>query len=181
MVKPVSLLTLDEPSAVLGAAVQQRVAAACGLEDLVQIRAVAAQSDLAQTLAGIHARRQAPDSVLRTRDDIQARELVLLIASAASRATVVETATRIRELYDIRHFADYYSLEVLCLMPDLFASEAADYGAAYSLLKLLSAAGEGKPFDAVWLLDATNEQRVRFGRLDEALATYADAVAGSLL
>ncbi|HYO74877.1 MAG TPA: hypothetical protein VE010_00325, partial [Thermoanaerobaculia bacterium] len=78
MLKPVSLLALDDTAALLGAAVQQRIAASCGVQDLAQSRMLAGE-ELASSVASIQARRQAPDSPLRTRDDVSARELVLLI------------------------------------------------------------------------------------------------------
>ena len=179
MHKPVSILALDEASAKLAGAVQRRVAAACGLDDLVQWRGV--DGELAAVIASIHARRQAPDSPLRLRDDVGKREVVLLIASAAGTADVLETARAVRSLYEMRRFAAFYSIEILCLLPDLFASATtADYGAAYALLRTLSGI-EPKPFDEVWLLDAMNQNRVKFGPLESANETYAEAVAGALL
>jgi hypothetical protein len=81
----------------------------------------------------------------------------------------------------MRRLASFYTIEILTLLPDLFSSvTAADYGEAYSLLKMANAA-EPAPFDAMWLLDATNANRVRFGRIDEALESYAEAVAGALM
>jgi len=174
MLKPVTLLALDEPSAALAAAVQQRIAAACGLDELAQSAFVSA--NLAGSITSIHARRQAPDSPLRSRDDVSARETILVVLSAGgeARKTLIETAREIRQLYDMRRLAAAYTLEALCLMPELMPSP--DYGAAYSLVKMLSA---DNPFDAVWLLDATNGNRVKFGPVsDEA---YAVAVAGALL
>lgn len=182
MLKPVSILTLDDAAAPLGMAVQQRVAAQWGLADLVQCRAIAGDDDLAQTIQSIHARRQAPDSPLRARDDVSTREVVFLIVSAAgpARATALRTAAELRRLYEMRRLAEYYTIEVLCLMPELFASStAADYGAAFSLLKMASGT-EPRPFDTFWLLDGMNEQRVKFGTLERALDSYADAVAGAL-
>ncbi|HEX8253482.1 MAG TPA: hypothetical protein VF846_10060, partial [Thermoanaerobaculia bacterium] len=182
MLKPVSLLALDDTAALLGAAVQQRIAASCGVQDLAQFRMLGG-NELASSIASIQARRQAPDSALRMRDDVSTRELVLLIVSAAgpARASVIEIAEEIRQLYDTRHLAEFYSLEALCLLPDLSAgSTPADYGAAYSLLKQLSRGGNSKPFDVVWLLDSMNEERVKFGTLQQSLDTYADAVAGVL-
>jgi hypothetical protein len=180
MLKPVSILTLDEASFTLAEAVQRRVASLCGLEDLVQCRAL--DGELAQAVSSIHARRQAPDNPLRARDDISTRELVLLVVSAAgpARTTALDVARDVRRLYDMRRLAEFYTLEVLCLLPDLFAtSTPADYGAAYSLLKLASAC-DPKPFDAFWLLDSTNANRVRFAQLHSANDTYAEAVAGAL-
>src|SRR5204863_230771 len=58
-------------------------------------------------------------------------------------------------------------------------SQPADYAAAYALLKTLSAEDD-KPFDEVWLVDATNGKRVRFGATDAFLDVYADAIAGAL-
>jgi len=177
MLKPVSLLALDDAAASLAAAVQQRVAASCGLEDLVQWRAA---DDLAAAITSIHAQRQSPSSKLRTRDDIQSRELILLIVSAAGPdpVHVIDVAHDIRSLYEMRRLATFFSIEILCLLPDLF--EAADYGAAYSLLKLLSASSDVKPFNEVWLLDSCNANRVKFGTLAQSLDTYADAIAGAL-
>jgi hypothetical protein len=180
MFKPVSILALDDPSSTLGEAVQQRIASLCGLEDLVQWRTL--DGDLAHVVSSIHARRQAPGNPLRARDDISTRELVLLIVSAAgpARTSALDVARDVRRLYDMRRLAEFYTLEILCLLPDLFpASTAADYGAAYSLLKMASAC-DPKPFDAFWLLDATNANRVRFGPLEQAGDTYAEAVAGAL-
>jgi hypothetical protein len=180
MLKPVSILTLDDASSALGEAVQRRIASLCGLEDLVQCHPLG--GDVAQTVSSIHARRQSPGNPLRARDDISTRELVLLIVSASgpARTTALDLARDVRRLYDMRRLAELYTLEILCLLPDLFpASTAADYGAAYSLLKLASAC-DPKPFDAFWLLDSTNANRVRFGQLDQANDTYAEALAGAL-
>ncbi|HEV7919231.1 MAG TPA: hypothetical protein VGR02_00425 [Thermoanaerobaculia bacterium] len=176
MLKPVTILALDQAAASLAAAVQQRVAAACGLDDLVQMRAIFSEP-LAEAVASVHARRQAPDSPLRARDDIKTRELVLLVTSATS-GKVLEVARQVRELYDMRRLAAYFTVEILCLLPDLFAG--ADYGAAYSLLKLASAA-RPRPFDVFWLLDAMNASRVRFGHLEQSQDAYAQAVAGAVL
>ncbi|HEX9983729.1 MAG TPA: hypothetical protein VGF69_10735 [Thermoanaerobaculia bacterium] len=188
MLKPVSILTLDDSSFTLATAVQQRIAAACGLNDLAQVRAVG--GELADVIATIHARRQAPDNPLRVRDDISNREVVLVMMSADAK-NVVELAHEVRTLYEQRRFAEYFSLEALCLLPEVTGS--GDYGSAYSLLKLLS---HERCFDAVWLVDATNDNRVRFGAIDPAtpissigpivpphaaLDTYAQAIAGSLL
>lgn len=188
MHKPVSILALDEASAKLAGAIQQRVAAACGLDDLVQWRLAqwrSVEGELAATIASIHARRQAPDSALRLRDDIGKREVVLLVVSAAGSPAasmdVIEVARAVRSLYEMRRFAAFYSIEILCLLPDLFASATtADYGAAYALLRTLSGT-EPKPFDEVWLLDSMNDHRVKFGPLETANETYAEAVAGALL
>jgi len=180
MLKPVSILALDPAAASLAAAVQQRVAVLYGLDDLVQMRETG--TDLAQLISSIYARRQSPASPLRMRDDISTRELVLLVVSAASpgSAQCLDLAREVRQLYDMRRHAEFYTIELLCLLPDLFAeSVAADYGTAYSLLKLCSGVEE-KPFDAVWLLDATNGHRVKFGTLIDSLASYAEAVAGAL-
>ena len=185
MLKPVSILALDPAAAALAAAVQQRMARNCGLDDLVQWRAIGAGAavPLVDAIQSIHARRQAPESPLRNRDDIKARELVLLAvtASGPARITAIDTAREIRALYEMRRFSAAFSIELLCLLPDLFSgATAADHGATYSLLKMLSAEGESRPFDDVWLLDATNGRRVRFGTLETALDAYADAVAGAL-
>jgi hypothetical protein len=179
MLKPVSILALDGISAPLAAAVQQRVATACGLDDLAQARELTAGSDLAQTIQSIHAQRQRPDSPLRLRDDISQRELVLLLVAAAgpARMTLLETATQVRRLYEMRRLASLFSIEIVCLLPEIAAG---DHAAAYGLLKALSAA-DSKPFNEVWLLDATNASRVRFGALDASLDVYAGAIAGMLL
>ncbi|HYR27050.1 MAG TPA: hypothetical protein VEU30_01205, partial [Thermoanaerobaculia bacterium] len=136
MLKPVTLLALDEPSAMLAAAVQQRIAAACGLADLAQSAFV--NANLAGSITSIHARRQAPDSALRMRDDVSARETVLVVLSAGgeARTSLIEIAREIRQLYDMRRLAAAYTVEALCLLPELVPSP--DYGAAYSLLKMLS-------------------------------------------
>lgn len=179
MRKPVSLLGLDDASAALAHAVQQRVAAACGLDDLVQARAVGKELDAEAAILSIHAQRQRPDSPLRARDDISTRELVLLLFDVAgpARLDIIETATRLRQLFEMRRLAPYFTIELLGLLPEVTGS--GDYAAAYGLLKALNAA-EPRPFDEVWLLDATNASRVKFGALDIAAATYADAIAGAL-
>jgi uncharacterized protein Yka (UPF0111/DUF47 family) len=178
MRKPVSILALDEASSSLAAAVQRRVAAMVALDDLVQWRP-AGDGDLAATVQSIHAQRQRPDSPLRLREDISTRELVLLIVSSAGPAagTVLDVARSVRELYDMRRLAEFYTLEILCLLPELAGSS--DAGGAYSLLKRASAI-EPKPFDAFWLLDATNGNRVKFGSLEQAGESYAEAIAGAL-
>jgi hypothetical protein len=158
MLKPVTILALDEASATLAEAVQRRVA----IPDLVQC---GSPGDLQE----IHARRQSPDSPLRLRDDISNREVVLLVTSANS-SSVIDVAREVRGQYDMRRYAAFYSLEVLVLLPELAP------GAAYSLLKMLSA---DNPADAVWLVDSMNANRVRFGDLSND--AYADAVAGALL
>lgn len=180
MLKPVSILALDDAAASLADAVQRRVAATSGLDELVQMRAVSSDAQLADVIESIHARRQSPDSALRAREDLGNRELVLLLVTAAgpANATAIETAAQLRRLYDMRRLAEFYTIEILCLLPGLFASTAADYGAAYSLLK--SASVEPQPFDAFWLLDSTNANRVKFGRLDESMQAYAEAIAGAL-
>ncbi len=180
MLKPVSILALDAIAAPLANAVQQRVAAHHGLDDLVQARS--AGEDLAQTIQSIHAQRQRPDSPLRVRDDVSSRELILVVLAAAgpARAELIETTRRIREIYETRRHASFFSIEILCLLPEACGSmQREDYAAAYALLKALSAE-QAKPFDEVWLLDATNGRRVKFGALDTALETYADAIAGAL-
>ncbi|HUP59658.1 MAG TPA: hypothetical protein VNA69_04485 [Thermoanaerobaculia bacterium] len=181
MLKPVTILALDDVSAPLAAAVQQRVAAACGLDDLVQTRELAPGADLAQTIQSVHAQRQRPDSPLRVRDDVSSRELVLLILSAAgpARTTLLETTIAIRQLYEMRRLAAYFTIEILCLLPEVVRGVAADYAAAYGLLEALSAT-DPKPFDEVWLLDATNANRVKFGSVGEASDFYAGAIAGAL-
>ena len=179
MLKPVTILALDDNAATLADAVQRRVAAAYGLDDLVQFRRGSALSD---AINSIHVQRQRPDSPLRARDDISARELVLVVVSAAgaARATLLDTITSIRTTYEMRRLASYFSIEVLCLLPEVTgATNDGDYAAAYGALKALSGA-DPKPFDEVWLLDATNSARVKFGALATSLDSYADAVAGAL-
>lgn len=177
MLKPVSLLALDDDSALLAAAVQRRVAKTCGLDDLVQWRRVETSAD--DAIQSIRAQRQRADSPLRIRDDISARELVMVVVSAAgpARATLLETVTHLRQLYEMRRYASIFMIEILCLLPEVTKSD--DYAAAYGLLKALSAA-DPKPFGEVWLLDGTNGARVQFGPLADSLDTYADAVAGAL-
>lgn len=181
MLKPVTMLALDSVAAPLAAAAQQRIAAACGLDDLAQVRELAPGADLAQIIQSVHAQRQHPESPLRVRDDISSRELVLLILSAAgpARTTLLETAVAVRQLYEMRRMAAYFTIEILCLLPEVVRGTGADYAAAYEVLEALSAA-EPKPFDEVWLLDATNANRVKFGGLDEAVHSYAEAIAGAL-
>ena len=183
MLKPVSLLALDEPSARLAAAVQQRVAATLRLDDLVQHRELPRGADLAQTIQSIHAQRQSPGSALRDRDDVSTHERVILIAavSGEARGRLLDVAREIRLLFDTRRLAEYYHLEMLCLLPDLFPAVAKDYGTAYGTLKVLSEAADEKPFNWIWLLDSTNEQRVKFGSLEQALSAYSEAVAGALM
>lgn len=179
MLKPVTILALDDDAATLADAVQRRVAAAYGLDDLVQFRRGSALTD---AINSIHVQRQRPDSPLRARDDISARELVLVVVSAAgaARATLLDTITSIRTTYELRRLASYFSIEVLCLLPEVTgATNDGDYAAAYGMLKALSGA-DPKPFDEVWLLDATNSARVKFGTLATSLDSYADAVAGAL-
>jgi hypothetical protein len=180
MLKPVSILALDDIAAPLARAAQQRIVQIIGVDDLVQMRAVA--DDLAQTIHSIHAQRQHPDSPLRVRDDISTRELVLVMLSAAgpARSTLIETTRQIREIYETRRFASFLTIEILCLLPEVAgATGPEDYAAAYALLKALSD-DDTKPFDEVWLLDSTNGSRVRFGALDASLDAYADAIAGAL-
>ncbi|HKS22637.1 MAG TPA: hypothetical protein VJZ76_07555 [Thermoanaerobaculia bacterium] len=179
MLKPVTILALDDDAAALAEAVQRRVAAAYGLDDLVQWRRAAV---LAEAIHSIHVQRQRPDSALRSRDDISARELVLVVVSAAgdARAALLGTLAEIRTIYEMRRLASYFSIEVLCVLPEVAgATTDADYAAAYGVLKALSGA-DPKPFDEAWLLDATNSARVKFGTLATALDAYADAVAGML-
>ncbi len=181
MLKPVSILALDDVVAPLAHAVQQRVAAHHGVEDLVQVRVCPGDPEAA--IQSIHAQRQRPDTPLRLRDDIGSRELVLVVlaAAGAARTSLLETARRIRTIYETRRFASFVSIEILCLLPEAAGSaKPEDYAAAYALLKALSAESE-KAFDEVWLVDATNARRVRFGAVDEALAVYADAIAGALM
>jgi hypothetical protein len=179
MLKPVTILALDDDAATLAEAVQRRVAAAHGLDDLVQFRRAGA---LTEAIDSIHVQRQRPDSVLRSRDDVSARELVLVVVSAAgaARAALLETIAEIRTIYEMRRLASYFSIEILCLLPEVAgATHEGDYAAAYGVLKALSGA-DPKPFDEVWLLDATNGCRVKFGTLAASLDAYADAVAGAL-
>jgi hypothetical protein len=179
MLKPVTILALDDDAAMLAAAVQQRIASACGLDDLVQFRRAEV---LAEAIHSMHAQRQRPDSPLRARDDITSRELVLVVVSAAgaARASLLDTIAGIRTIYDMRRLASYFSIEVLCLLPEVTgATNDGAYAAAYGALKSLSGA-DPKPFDQAWLLDATNGARVKFGTLATSLGAYADAVAGML-
>jgi hypothetical protein len=181
MLKPVSILALDDVAAPLAHAVQQLVAAHHGIDDLVQARALgdAGPEDAVQS---IHAQRQRPDSPLRVREDLSTRELVLVVLSAAgpARRALLETTRRVREIYETRRLASLVSIEILCLLPEAAgAAKPEGHAAAYALLKTLTAE-ESKPFDEVWLLDAVNAQRVRFGALHEALDVYAAAIAGAL-
>lgn len=208
MLKPVSIFALDGAAASLAAATRQRIAATIGLEDLVQVRALSGGrwveevpdgksaaalpplSALADAIESVHERRQAPGSPLRNRDDISNRELVLIALSAAGpgRALMLELARQVRQLFSMRLSREFYTVEVLCLLPDLFAATVADdYGAAYSLLKLASAAmaeepqsGAMKPLDAVWLVSSTNAQRVKFGKIEQSSEAYVEAMAGLL-
>ncbi|HEX2833112.1 MAG TPA: hypothetical protein VHW00_08860 [Thermoanaerobaculia bacterium] len=180
MLKPVSILALDDVSLPLARAVQQRVASRLDLDDLVQYRAAGA---LEEAIQSIHAQRQRPESALRIRDDVSTRELVLVVlaASGPARKTLLGQVRKIRDVYESRRLATYFTVEILLLLPEVIGTSAAsDYANTYALLKTLSAAGE-KPFQEVWLLDAMNGARVRFGALDAAMDTYADAVAGALL
>lgn len=179
MLKPVTLLALDETSLPLAQAVELRVTRHAGVEDLVQARAA---DDLARTIHAVHAQRQRPDSPLRVRDDISTRELVLVLlaVSGPARATLIEMTRQIREIYETRRFASYVTIELLCLLPEVTgATQPEDYAAAYALLKALSAEAE-KPFNEVWLLDATNASRVKLGALGVSLDAYAEAIAGAL-
>ncbi len=180
MLKPVSILTLDDSVAPLAQAVQQRVAAHHGVADLVQTRAVNG-ADPEADLQSMHAQRQRPDSPLRLLD-VSTRELVLVLLSAngEARLSLLQTVRRIRTIYETRRFAAYVSIEILCLLPEAAGTaQPEDYAAAYGLLKVLSAAEE-KPFSEVWLLDATNGKRVHFGDAGAFLDAYADAIAGAL-
>jgi hypothetical protein len=181
MLKPVSILALDDDVAPLAHAVQHRVAAHYGVDDLVQVRECAGDPEAA--IQSIHAQRQRPDTPLRLRDDIGSRELVLIMLAAAgpARTSLVETARRVRTIYETRRFASFVSIEILCMLPEAAGSaNPEDYAAAYALLKALSAESE-KPFDEVWLVDATNAKRVCFGAVDGSLDVYADAIAGALM
>lgn len=179
MLRPVTILALDDDAATLAEAVQRRVVAAYGMDDLVQFRRAGA---LADAINSIHLQRQRPDSPLRARDDISSRELVLVVVSAAgaARATLLDTIAAVRTTYEMRRLASYYSIEILCLLPEVTgAANDGDFAAAYGMLKALSGA-DPKPFDEVWLLDATNSARVKFGTLATSLDSYADAVTGAL-
>lgn len=181
MLKPVTILALDDGVAPLAHAVQQRVAAHHGVEDLVQARVVDG-ADPEVAIQSMHAQRQRPGSPLRLRDDVSTRELVLVMLSAAgaARQSLLQTVRRIRTIYETRRFASFVSIEILCLLPEAAGAAAPeDYAAAYGLLKALSAADE-KPFNEVWLLDATNGKRVHFGASSDFLGVYAAAVAGTL-
>lgn len=180
MLKHVSILALDDVSLPLARAVQQRVASRLDLDDLVQYRAADA---LEEAILSIYAQRQRPESPLWIREGISPRELVLVVLAAAgpARQTLLEQVQRIRDCYESRRLASYFTIEVLLLLPEIIGTTApGDYANAYALLKALSAHGE-KPIQEVWLLDAMNGARVRFGALDAAIDTYADAVAGALL
>src|SRR5262245_11470210 len=98
MLKPVTILALDDDAAVLAEAGQHRVAAANGLDDLVQFRRAGV---LSEAIHSIHAQRQRPEGALRSRDDISARELVLVVVSAAgpARTALLETLSEIRTIY----------------------------------------------------------------------------------
>lgn len=180
MLKPISILALDDVSAPLAAAVQRRIAQHCGLDDLAQARTLAAEADLAQAVQSIHAQRQRPDSPLRMRDDVSTRELVLLMLSAGgpARLRVMDVAREVRQLYERRRFASAFTIELICVLPE--AAGTTEYAHAYGLLKALSAT-EPQPYDEVWLLDAVNANRVRFGAVAADEATYAEAIAGALL
>ncbi|HEV7766109.1 MAG TPA: hypothetical protein VGQ76_13980 [Thermoanaerobaculia bacterium] len=185
MLKPVSILALDEVVAPLAYAVQQRVAAHYGVDDLVQARDCHGvfDNDPEAAIQSIHAQRQRPDTPLRLRDDIGTRELVLVMLAAAgsARTSLLETVRRIRTIYETRRFASFVSIEILCMLPEAAGpANPEDYAAAYALLKALSAEDE-KPFAEVWLVDATNAKRVRFGAVDASLDVYADAIAGALM
>ncbi|HYC58061.1 MAG TPA: hypothetical protein VEK79_00695 [Thermoanaerobaculia bacterium] len=185
MLKPVSILALDDCVAPLAHAVQQRVTTHHGVGDLVQTRVVAGP-DPEPDIQSMHAQRQRPDTPLRLRDDVSTREVVLVMLAAAgpARQSLLQVARRIRTIYETRRFASFVSLEILCLLPEAAGAAAPeDYAATYALLKALSAEDQ-KPFNEVWLLDATNGKRVRFGAVDAAsdtLDVYADAVAGVLM
>jgi hypothetical protein len=190
MLKPISILALDDAATRLADAVQQRVGALSGLETLVQVRTIiggaAGDASLADLIDSIHVVRRAPDSPLRLREDVSERELVLLAVSAAGpgRLTAIDVAQKVRRLYEMRGLAELFTIELLCLLPDLFATSVTeDYGAAYSLLKMIEASmvdsrGDRKPFDEIWLLASTNGKRVQFGRMEQSLETYAEAIAG---
>ncbi|HYI09911.1 MAG TPA: hypothetical protein VEK57_12675 [Thermoanaerobaculia bacterium] len=183
MLKPVTILALDGCVAPLAHAVQQRVTAHHDVDDLVQARVVDG-ADPEAAIQSMHAQRQRPDTPLRLRDDVSTRELVLVMLAAAgeARRSLLQTVRRIRTIYETRRFASFVSIEILCLLPEAAGTtKPEDYAAAYGLLKALSAADE-KPFDEVWLLDATNGKRVHFGAIDTAtlLDVYAGAVAGAL-
>ena len=94
MLKPVSILALDDVVAPLAHAVQQRVAAHHSVEDLVQARVC--KDNLEAAIQSMHAQRQRPDAPLRMRDDVGARELVLVMVAAAgpARMSLLETTRR---------------------------------------------------------------------------------------
>jgi hypothetical protein len=181
MLKPVSILALDDRSAALAEAVQARVSAMYGLEDLVQWRRVASEVDAA--IDAIHAQRQRPESTLRLRDDVSARELVLVVidTTGPARLTLLETVSHIRRVYEMRRLASFFAVDVLCILPELGgATRTEDYATAYGLMKALGDASP-KPFDEAWLFDATNGSRIKFPPLDAALDVHAGAVAGMLM
>src|SRR5688500_2366566 len=141
MLKPVSILALDPAAASLAGAVQKRVAATHELEDLVQVRALVADTAsstytadlapagtatnvhaklpplpaLADAVESIHERWQAPDSPQRNREDISNRELVLLVLSTAGpgRLVLLDLARQLRQLYQMRMTGKYYTVEAL--------------------------------------------------------------------
>ncbi|HEY2094660.1 MAG TPA: hypothetical protein VGJ81_22595 [Thermoanaerobaculia bacterium] len=181
MLKPVSILALDDRSAALAEAVQARVSELYRLEDLVQWRRVT--SDVDDAINAIHAQRQRPESPLRLRDDVSARELVLVIvdSTGSARTTLIKTLWHVRHIYEMRRLAPFFAVDLLCLLPEVVgATHAEDYAAAYGLMKALSDATP-KPFDEAWLFDATNGSRVKFPPLNAALEAHAGAIAGMLV
>src|SRR5438034_5142636 len=105
MLKSVSILALDDVVAPLAQAVQERVAAHYGFDDLVQWRTC--DEDPEEAIQSMHAQRQRPDSPLRLRDDVGTRELVLVMLAAAgpARTSLLEAARRIRALREARRLA----------------------------------------------------------------------------
>src|SRR5438270_1454930 len=135
MLKPVSILALDDVVAPLAQAVEKRVAAHHGVDDLVQSRVCDGHPE--EAIQSMHAQRQRPDSPLRSRDDVGTRERVLVMLAAASpaRLALLETTRRVRSIYDTRRFAAFVSIEILCLLPEAAGtSKPDDYAAAYALL-----------------------------------------------
>jgi hypothetical protein len=133
-------------------------------------------------IQSMHAQRQRPDSPLRVRDDVGTRELVLVMLAAAgpARTSLLET-TRAHPRRSTRRAASRrsYRSRFSVLLPEAAGSAAGRLRGAYALLKTLSAESE-KPFDEVWLLDATNGKRVRFGATRRSARRLCRAIAGAL-
>ncbi|MBW4642021.1 MAG: hypothetical protein KME23_03210 [Goleter apudmare HA4340-LM2] len=138
----------------------------------------------------LKAANQSPEAIAAKHQglEISSSQRVYLMLSASnhcSRGVVFELVRLLRWLF-AKYFTDVpHSLEALLLLPGLFAqSVAADYGAAYTLLKELDdkmskgvvVTGTQKvaPFDNCWLIDE------RIGGLQDNLTSYADAFAGFL-